>query len=76
LNVAPKPSRPVADAGAVTQLRLKKLLPTAKARRYFRDSFGTDSANALAVLSTTVASTPPDMASRLPPSPDEPRLAT
>ena len=33
LNVGPRPSRPDVDAGAVTQLSLKKLLPTAKARR-------------------------------------------
>ena len=33
LNVGPRPSRPVVDAGAVTQLSLKKLLPTANARR-------------------------------------------
>ena len=33
LKVGPRPSRPVVDAGAVTQLSLKKLLPTANARR-------------------------------------------
>jgi hypothetical protein len=33
LKVGPRPSRPAVDAGAVTQLSLKKLFPTTNARR-------------------------------------------
>ena len=36
LKIGPSPSRPSVDAGAVTQLSLKKLLPTEKARRSSR----------------------------------------
>jgi hypothetical protein len=62
LKTGPSPSRPSVDAGAVTQLSLKKLFPTANARRSSGDSVGRASPNALEEASNTVAS-PPERAS-------------
>ena len=46
LKSGPSPSRPSVEAGAVTQLSLKKLLPTAKSRRCWLSRPGTGWAKA------------------------------
>jgi hypothetical protein len=59
LNVGPRPSVPLVDAGAVTQLRLNSALPIANARRSRLWRSASASANALGVVSKTVPA-PPD----------------
>ena len=58
LNSGPSPSRPSVEAGAVTQLSLKKLLPTAKSRRCWLSRPGTGWAKAPLPAISTVASPP------------------
>ena len=58
LKSGPSPSRPSVDAGAVTQLSLKKLLPTANVRRCSPSRPGTGWAKAPVPNTSTVASPP------------------
>ena len=58
LKSGPSPSRPSVEAGAVTQLSLKKLLPTAKSRRCWLSRPGTGWAKAPLPAISTVASPP------------------
>ena len=59
LKSGPSPSRPSVDAGAVTQLSLKKLLPTAKVRRCSPVEARARAARTRRVPATSTVASPP-----------------